>query len=581
MFIIEEFDLIRKLKTGDPTVYSRWMELHSEDIERYGIQYGCGREQAAFVAVETFREFYNNLEALNGKERLVCLLYKIMIENLRDIQLADVTKEIFLPFVEDQALHGKISRLNNEEKIPLILSRFHGMDETEISSILGLSEKAVLNSILAAFQQLGDQEYRLEKRLAFLNKSYQRTNTSFNIEDVFQKPQEENRGTVKQSTLPVKVLLSWLAGIVILLVLITVSVMSGEEYQKSSAEKYVDELKTSFADEYANKYTQAGFEDMNEQAGNTRIMAFAEFASEEFETMMGILDSQILNNEKIDEKVVKEQYEEILKKLQLPSELAEQLFGNPLTHDKEKSEVFINRYVEVVSDVQNAYMVKILEHQNIIEEAVFDGEVDIDGFLKEKRTYPKDFQKALGGMQEQNLYPRSIQHYRFFYPGYSKNEYSERLRAALHEDVLGYVKALESGPFTNYPFRDLVYPLEESIDYLIELENTLLATQNTAMAYDLLAQHYVELLDAIVKSLGPSLVGTSIGEEYRAAWKRIASIGDGSPSAFVMKKVVMEMEASDWRISTTRNRLDIYNLLEALELARSGNLASFTLDENW
>ena len=50
--------------------------FYSKDIEHFAIQYGCALKQAADVAEETFRKFYNQLDSIDNEESLVYILYK-------------------------------------------------------------------------------------------------------------------------------------------------------------------------------------------------------------------------------------------------------------------------------------------------------------------------------------------------------------------------------------------------------------------------------------------------------------------------------------------------------------------------
>ena len=166
------------------------------------------------------------------------------------------------------------------------------------------------------------------------------------------------------------------------------------------------------------------------------------------------------------------------------------------------------------------------------------------------------------------------------YPKYGKNEFSARVRASLHEDVGGYITLLESEPFVRYP--GLAYSIDESVDFMIEMEKTLLTSQIYDIDSSYLTSTYISLLnELIIGSKQGRIVGRDgkVKEEYRKAWKRIASIGEDSPSAFIMRKVMDEMEASDWKESASYGRLDTQQLYRAMEFAREDNLSSFELNE--
>jgi len=42
---------------------------------------------------------------------------------------------------------------------------------------------------------------------------------------------------------------------------------------------------------------------------------------------------------------------------------------------------------------------------------------------------------------------------------------------------------------------------------------------------------------------------TTVREEVREKWKKLAAIGGSSPAGLVMQQIVDEMEASNWRMS--------------------------------
>ena len=98
--------------------------------------------------------------------------------------------------------------------------------------------------------------------------------------------------------------------------------------------------------------------------------------------------------------------------------------------------------------------------------------------MKKKETYPKELQLALDGMIKQNIYPMSIKNWVSIAPIFKKNEHSAKIRSSIHPDFRGYLTGLEADA-NGYRIRVLYTPLEDSIDYLLEIEKTLLATTLT------------------------------------------------------------------------------------------------------
>ena len=579
---MDEFDLIRQMRTGDLGLFKKWIGVHSPSIERFAIQYGCEREQAAHVAEEVFGDFYNNIEKLTGGEPLVHSLYQVAIEKLELIQPTKLANKNRFSFEEDEQLHEKIILLGIEQKMAFILSQFHELDIAGIAKVLDLSETAVELATSESYKQLDKQVAQLENRLVFLGKSYSRLTLLFNIENVFQSPQEEKEEDVKQKkVLPKKALFAWVAGIVILLTLITVSVVTGEEYQNASAEKYVERLKKSFDHEVTKKLTEAGLPEEGLIDEEIYPIMFGESAREEFEMMIMKLERKIKKDEKINKKEIKQQYDEILEGLELPSDMTKHLFENPLTANKEKSEEFIDRYVEVISILQQSIFMTIFEHEQILDDATSDGEVDIEKFMEEKDAYPEELQNALEGMVKQNIYPVSLKDLAPFYPVHVNNKISKRIRDSLHKDVGGFITLLELEPFLYYP--DSTYSVDILADYMIEMEETLVAFENSTYASDHLRSVYIYLLYEIIKgSETTSIVDQNgkVKEEYQLAWKKIASMDDKMPSAFILGKLVDEMEVNGWKKSEIHHNLDMETLYNMLNHAELGDVSLFTFEEN-
>ncbi len=198
--------------------------------------------------------------------------------------------------------------------------------------------------------------------------------------------------------------------------------------------------------------------------------------------------------------------------------------------------------------------------------------------------YPEEFQKLLIGMEKQNYYPVSIPNMAPFYPQYQSNELSGKIRKALHEDVGGYITMLETQPFINIP--GLTYSLDESIDYLIEFEKTLFATDRFAIPYGMLSSTYSQLFNTLVMDDERNKNETfdengTVKEEYRVVWERIADIGEDSPASFIMKKIVNEMKTSDWKESEIYNRLDSSHISNALSYAQDNNLHNFIINDHY
>lgn len=185
---MEESEWIEKVENGDLVAFAEWMDIYSCDIERFAFQYGCSPEQAGEVAEDTFREVVQLMKTYVNEDSVQLELYKIAIKKFSDFELISPIPSSILAFEEDEQLHHQIVQLTSEEKLALILSRFHGMNDEEVAVIIGIPVDDARRTLTAAFDQLEGGNFG--KRLEFLDKSHRRIRSMFRKEMVFQDPVE-------------------------------------------------------------------------------------------------------------------------------------------------------------------------------------------------------------------------------------------------------------------------------------------------------------------------------------------------------------------------------------------------------
>ena len=487
---MEDAELSQRVRAGEIDAFEQWMDIYSGDIERFAIQYGCTLKQAVDVTGETFRNFHNQLESHDFEKPLIETLYKHAVNILSNTRLANTPNEPILLFEEDQELHNKIVMLETDRKVPFILSKFHHLDDVGIAAILDTAEETIEQAIAKVFYDL--EIASLKKRLEFLAKSYGRLKTTFKKEQVFAESQKAVQTTGKAAqSISRKAMISWSVGVLVLLSLLIVPVVTSEEYKKASAEKYIERLKASFEKEVGNRYTELGLAEPTEDGAEFNHIYYGNQQRTDFDYMIRRYEAVISSTGSLNKKKVEEEYGEIIKSLELPSEMTKRLFKKSIADDLEKSNEFMLGYLEKIYLIQQSYFAILYKHEQIIEDAVDNGIIDIEGFMKQKDTYPEDLQFALDGMIKQNMYPVSIKNWAPIAPVFKKNEHSAKIRSSIHPDLSGYLTGLEATPLVMYP--GLVHPLEDSIDYLLEIEKTLLATTFTDEVFHNLGWSYSEL----------------------------------------------------------------------------------------
>lgn len=568
---MNESELVQKVRAGEKDAFEKWMDIYSGDIERFAIQYGCAFKQAADIAEETFRKLHNQVDSIGNEQALVCTLYKNTLKSIAYIQQTDPQNETIFPFEEDQGLHDQIVNFEMEHKVPFILSQFHKLGYLEIATIMNSSLEEVQQAITVVSSQL--EGTQLEKRLEFLNKSYRRMKPSFRKEQVFAKPEQEIQATGKlKQSMSKKAMISWIAGILVLLSLVIVPIVTGEEYKKASAEKYVERLKESFEQEIESRYSELGLTEPTEvDKLDYNYPWYGKSARADFKSMIARYEGVIAKTGTLNKKMIEDEYGKIIEKLKLPSEMVNRLFENPLANDKVKSEEFMKGYLEQVDSLQQAYYTMIIKHEQVIADAIANESVAADTFTQKKDTYPEELQLALDGMIKQNIYPTYIKGKGGLGPVYGKNSFSAKVRSSIHEDFVGFFTVLESAPFLSFP--GLTHSLEESVTFLLEIEKTLLATTINDEKTGMLSGTYSQLFYEIVGGAEPNQVfdvDGKVKKEFHEAWKRIESAGEGSPASYFMRAIRYEREAEDWNEPKNRNPLQAYQLQRVLELVKEG-----------
>ncbi|MCG7335995.1 hypothetical protein MHZ95_12055 [Sporosarcina sp. ACRSM] len=572
---MEKNELVQQTIPENVSTFEGWIDRNANRIERLAIQYGCTREQARNVTEEVFRSCYLDLLDQREEEWNPITLFHKVVEKLDGMAMEESLDTSFLPFEEDRHLHEKIIHLPRDLKFSLILAMFHEMDDSDIAALLEISVEAVKDAIDQAFLQLAKESDRpqMTKQLEFLKLSYGRLRPTFRKERIFVAEELENEKIIKKKT-PKKRMLLWPVGLLILLALIVSSVLTSEDYQKKAAEKYLERFKTLFEDEMSTRYAKLGLpQSTEEDAQNTYLDFYGREAQMEFQNLTRRLEKELQDTGTINRKNAKEQYAAISETLAFPSEMLEKLIKKPLTNDREQSERFIKEYMERYYEFQNAYQMLLSEYPTVIEQAMANGEMD-----PEQSILPEKIQKAVKGMRTQNIYPTVVPQWHTIVPIFQKNEISAQMRASLHKDLGGYVTLLESTPFVDYP--DLAYSYNESIEYLLDMEKSLLASWEGENFYYMLEHSYQELLYTLIGGYEPDLIygqdGT-VKEEVRAAWRTIASNGGTSPSAIILQKIIGEMEANDWAESESQRRVTEYHISHAVLLAKEGRLQNFKL----
>lgn len=567
-------ELIQKAKLGDMGAFSEWMDKHSRRIELFIIQNGY-RETAANLTAVVFNEFLNKLPTIESEEQGEVELFRLAVNLLAKPNVM-VSEESILKFEEDELLHKAITHLKSDVKIPFVLAVFHKKSLDEIVALCGGSKAEVQQKIKQAELMLPSEN--LVKKVGFLEKSYNRVQLRFKKENVLKSKDEEVKLPFEKKTkMGKKTLLIWAIGILLLVAIVTVPVVTSEEYRTSSAEKYVEKLSASFEKEIQKKYDIVGLVELDETESNGNYFEpFGKNARFQFSVLESNVKRQIDSGFVINKEKIENEYNEILQELELPSEMVARVIANPLLDSEEESEKFIKRYIDTYSSIQNQYYYVISQYEEELGKALETADFDREKFLSNKKTYPKELQNLINATEVQNIELQILPEMMYVLPVFMENGTAEKISESLYGNMGGYMALIQS---PTYYYADV-----ESLDLtkiysdLLSVEETLMNSKEADDLYQQLKSVYVSMFEVLSLGYDPDKRFGSDGtlkDKYRTIMKTVAkNENTNSPSAFAMKRVIEFIETNEWKRIENSNYLS-YPMYDLIDQAREGNLESF------
>ncbi|MGN7387363.1 RNA polymerase sigma factor [Sporosarcina sp. SAFN-015] len=547
----------KRMLKGDQVTFKGWMEKHVRTIERFAVQFGASLEEAGTVTEKAYRNVYKDHRDVTDLKEST--LYINVLQELDGRQTAE-TSGGFFSFEEDNELHCKLIGMPAEYRVPFILDRFHTKSLIEIAEITGMTEQQVRLALTKAYSIM--DEPNLDKKLEFLNKSYERLSSSYNETKIFHSKVDESPIVEQKSETAKKKrpYLFWSVGTSLLLVLLSIiTYTNSDAYQLKSSEKFIEAAKVTFQEELERNLKLAGLPAPQLLRNDIYAETYGEDTRREFDWLIANLNEQLEQDGKFDQVKAKSDFDALIRKLKVPSEMVAGLSKNPLVNDEKKSMEFMNEYYKTSNILLNSYMNILYGNEKLIYDAGLVGRdgFDYESFIENKSTFPKNLQEAIIGMEEQGFYLKGDPE-GFLYPKYGNPELTGNLRENLHSNMDIYISLMTDTLF-NFHLR----PIEEQVDLLLQTEKAVLRAEEYPVLYSNTYNLYIWMMYSVTGMVEQAEIRDSTGvikEEYKEAWTRIAFNGKDSPAAQLLREVVIDMEESGWTTSRNLEKLQYFYL---------------------
>lgn len=423
---------------------------------------------------------------------------------------------------------------------------------------------------------------QFEKRMELLKKAYDRVPSSFHPDEVFKKidetkpperlsiPSKKKRGIRQHVT-------AWAVGIscIFLIGLIGTGVVvdqnrnANEQIDHSVPKKeYIEELKKKFEVEKEKRQKELALDDhyfdQYVQGNSISILNHDDYVK------------SVSQNANANDRFY-EDYLRAVEQLKTPAEMIDDLLLNPLSEDEEKSIEFLIHYRKKLERLSMIYNAILTDHKQAIDSYEMDPTVDKALIIMDRRNqYPDSLQSILSTMSKQSFQLRTSKRSGEIKAHYYNTIHHDRLYDLLHHSVYGYIQMLVEEPYTYGGY--LEYPLEETPSILSMMEGTLMTVEEDSTLYPIMKAQFTTLFNVVLKGDNKNVVFDENGvllSEYQEVWRKLADSEKATPLTYVMKPIVEEMEASNWRSSKTWDRTSYYAVEEALVLYKEGQLERF------
>lgn len=558
------------------TQLTELLELHYGQLELIVFQHGVKPREMEHLMKDILHSIIKRLQlspeiSLSQSDLIDETLAAIngsglFIEDINELE--DHQEKRLFHFEEDEALHLMISQLDPQEKSALILCHFHHFETAEIARLVSLTEEEVQSLLDESTTKLKEQldvdsDGQVAKLLSLLKKSYDRVKNLTNWESLIGNTPALNETGISQTEKKRSDKFSvWKPVLLISVIMIFFGsiIFVGETYGKVD-DRYLAKIE----EDYENEKVEM-IETLQIKPEALEQLHFVQETDHSFESLMLRLRKKLEKGEEVTREEIKEDFDELLDSLLLPSEMVEKVIKEPLIDDKHQSEVFFSTYLMRLEEIKHAYYVSLYDQTLPYDQR--SNQLDVP-------------EKMAEAMEKQNLKTIEFDEVESF-PTYHANEQTEKLRNSIHPDTRTNVMILEN--------QDIIWSLnkdfdpEKIISTLSVFEKEILKAEPYSELYHRLTGVYTRIIMWSVQDGWRNQEDPIFGEDgtvktaYRDLWTNFANSGDGSPLTALFKPVVTEMEETGWAFSEKQEYFGYENVDRAITLAREGRLDEFTFE---
>lgn len=577
-------DLYKQAQNGDSSAFYAWAKESLAKTGRFGYQVGISIEQLPAIQQRTAEQLFSQLEHFTPEEAEI-QFYKQIIQQASAMDFPGINKDSpqVLGFLEDQELHNALQQLELQQRVALALFYFQELSLEEILAITEKSEQQLEELQREGLRKLQSRlqlgERQTEQRLAMLQKSYQRLMLPSLVK--VEEQRTEKKLPVAQSALPKQnpTLVKKKTGVVLgaaalfLASVIGVSFSVNDQQQQNagtSVFQQEDTVTKGMIDDWQGQYetiketspARLGMD--KEQYEQLKYVKLADAEKER------VFSRETLESLEEDPIGMQEEIDRLFRQIETPRGMVDSLSGsNPMLSTE--MENFLRNY-EAKTDELRVYADSVLtKYRKELESTIVMDQLSPEKLMAQTESFPEELRLVVEALPEYSL--MAVVH---------PNE--ERLRTIRDVSKLNQQQPMASDPYaweylsflSTEPYFDnsgFLMPLNSVPQHLITMEQALLKEGGATSLFDGVEVAYLQTFWQLLKGGGNSPVFDKEGKvkmEYRSAWNGVAS---SNPMAYVMLPILEEMEASGWTASAHYDDLQFDDLLNALQMEKSGRLA--------